>query len=214
MPIIRELIGADWIREIIVVDDGSAKETVEVLNKLPKKVTVLRHKRNLGKSAAMKTGLLSATGRVVVYVDADLCGFSRNHLMALCEPVQRGICDMSIGVRENVVPYSRVVACAAAYGGERAFDRRNLMTKISLFQNRGYTIEAALNKYFLKKGRVEKVFLDGVSQISKIEKDGLAGLLKSLRMSTDVVRSIGWKEFLSQTSTVNKLKYYVSERTL
>ncbi len=210
---IKKLLGNDRIKEIIIVDDGSNEETKEVLGRLPKEITVLRHEQNLGKSAAMKTGLLWSKGEVVIFVDADLKNFSQEHLFALCEPVEKNFCDMAIGVREKEVVYSRMIACSAAYGGERAFLRKKLMEKIDIFQNHGYTIEAALNNYFLKEERVEKVLLMGVSQISKTKKNGLVGLLQSFQMTFEVLSSIGWKEFLFQTSMVNKLNYYTPQET-
>jgi len=57
---------------IIVVDDGSKDDTFRVANKY--KVTTLRHKVNLGKGAAMKTGAEAAFqmgADAVVFMDSD-----------------------------------------------------------------------------------------------------------------------------------------------
>lgn len=42
---------------IVVVDDGSSQEFIHPFYQLPDGVTVLHHKRNLGKGAALKTGI-------------------------------------------------------------------------------------------------------------------------------------------------------------
>ncbi|MEF9606125.1 glycosyltransferase, partial [Paracoccus sp. PXZ] len=60
--------------EIVVVDDGSSDETLELVTSgqwdLP--VRLLRLSRNFGKEQAIMAGLRHATGKAVVILDADL----------------------------------------------------------------------------------------------------------------------------------------------
>ena len=61
--------------EVVLVDDGSADDTAEVVRqrlegKLP--LQVLRQEPNQGKAAAVKRGILAARGRYVGYADADM----------------------------------------------------------------------------------------------------------------------------------------------
>jgi len=62
--------------EIIVVDDGSSDDSPTLLKKLQNNgtpsLTILRHPRNQGKGAAMRTGLAAVTGDLVLVQDADL----------------------------------------------------------------------------------------------------------------------------------------------
>lgn len=60
--------------EILVVDDGSPDRTVEVAERAlgGSCGRVLRHRENRGKGAAVRTGVLAATGRWVLITDADL----------------------------------------------------------------------------------------------------------------------------------------------
>ncbi len=61
--------------DILIVDDGSTDRTGEIAEKLAEEddsVKMVRHRRNLGKSAALRTGIPRTTGEYVVIIDADL----------------------------------------------------------------------------------------------------------------------------------------------
>jgi len=59
--------------ELLVVDDGSRDATSRVAAEFADQgVRVLRHERNRGKGAAVRTGLLASRGRKVLISDADL----------------------------------------------------------------------------------------------------------------------------------------------
>jgi dolichyl-phosphate beta-glucosyltransferase len=69
------LRASDHNGEMIVVDDGSSDGTATAVEDLVAeglRLRLIRHERNLGKGAAVRTGMLEATGRVVLFTDADL----------------------------------------------------------------------------------------------------------------------------------------------
>jgi len=61
--------------EIIFIDDGSTDDSWKVIQELSKKfssIRAIKFRRNYGKSAALNVAFVSAAGKVVITMDADL----------------------------------------------------------------------------------------------------------------------------------------------
>ncbi|MCW4000719.1 MAG: glycosyltransferase [Candidatus Bathyarchaeota archaeon] len=60
-------------KEIIVVDDGSANDSVKQLSKLvdPEKVKIIFFEKNRGNKYARMEGIRAATGEILVFLDSD-----------------------------------------------------------------------------------------------------------------------------------------------
>lgn len=93
-----ERFGSDY--EVIVVDDGSRDELPRVLEEAAAnwpQLRSIRHAENRGKGAAVRTGMLAAAGRYVLFADAD--GATPIEEQARLAAELDGEADMAIGSR-------------------------------------------------------------------------------------------------------------------
>ena len=98
---ISEILEVDYPcdMELIVIDDGSKDDTPNLLADIDDpRVTVFRHEKNLGKGAAILTGVDLASGTHILPFDADL-EYTPEDILKLLEPVLRGRCSVVFGVR-------------------------------------------------------------------------------------------------------------------
>ena len=95
-------------KEVIVVDDGSTDTTSSEIKNLirhfgGKNFKVLRHAKNLGKGAAVRTGIRRATGDYIIIQDADL-EYDVNDIPRLVAEI-KGKKDVVYGTRLARLPH-------------------------------------------------------------------------------------------------------------
>ena len=94
--------------EVLVIDDGSADKTVELLESRPDLYTrLIRRAQNGGKGAAVIDGLSQATGDYILFQDADL-EYDPGEYHKLFAPITKFDADVVIGSRFIAPEYTRV----------------------------------------------------------------------------------------------------------
>lgn len=100
--------------EIILIDDGSTDNSLNILKsaeeKNPNKVRVFTQK-NSGPGAARNLGVKEAKGQIIVLVDADM-KFDKNYVKDLTTPVQNGESKGTYHVIEKIANLDNIWARA------------------------------------------------------------------------------------------------------
>jgi glycosyltransferase involved in cell wall biosynthesis len=98
--IIRRVKAQNIASEILIVDDGSTDGTRQIIESMDGEgeIKVIFHDRNLGKGAAVRTGIQNASGDVLLIQDADLEYDPRDY-SSLLQPIEEGLADVVYGSR-------------------------------------------------------------------------------------------------------------------
>lgn len=95
----RVRLSSKITKEIIIVDDGSKDNSKFKIQKLKiKGVKKIFHDRNLGKGAAIRTGITYATGDIIIIQDGDL-EYDPNDYSRLIEPILKQNAQVVYGTR-------------------------------------------------------------------------------------------------------------------
>ena len=100
LTLVEDAVVPGMEKEIVVVDDGSTDRTAELLEVYRNRpeYVVVRHERNRGKGAAIRTGLEHVSGSIVLIQDADH-EYDPSQYADLVAPIRAGASRVVYGSR-------------------------------------------------------------------------------------------------------------------
>ena len=92
--------------ELLVVDDGSTDSTLKKIDSVKHKYKFkfIKHSKNQGKGAAVKTGIKNAKGDYIIIQDADL-EYDPSEINKLLVPISKKQATVVYGTRLNRMPH-------------------------------------------------------------------------------------------------------------
>jgi glycosyltransferase involved in cell wall biosynthesis len=176
--------------EVIVVDDGSTDDTVNVASGYP--VKALRHEANKGYGAALKTGIRKSSGDCIITLDSD-GQHDPSYIQELLELLDNF--DMVIGERSadshqvrNRKGGKKLIRITGEYlveqklpdfnSGFRGFHRNLILPMLHLMPN-GFSFSTTSTLAFLKEG-----YSIGTFPIKVSERNGRASSVKFFKDGT------------------------------
>ena len=109
--IVGRVMGIPHLLELIIVDDRSSDRTPQIAQELADRhpqIRYVRHEKNAGKTAALKTGFALTRGDVVIVQDADL-EYDPNEIADVIAPIIQGHADVVFGSRFIIRKTARIL---------------------------------------------------------------------------------------------------------
>jgi glycosyltransferase involved in cell wall biosynthesis len=148
--------GHPLVNEIIVVDDGSVDGTQDIVANFPD-VKLIVQPKNGGKTSAVVTGLKQSSGELVMLIDADLIGLTKENITNLINPILENRADITISLRGNTPGAWKLIGLDYI-SGERVFHKKIFDGQYeNLAKLRGFGLETFMNKIIVKNNLRIKV---------------------------------------------------------
>ncbi len=172
VKLIRDVFETEIFDEVIVVDDGSSDETRWLIKKLQIDLNIrsVHFVTNMGKGFAMARGVEMAQAEIIVFIDADLSNFKREHAIQLINPISSGEADMVLGqpsgtlIHHSINPFKNLT-------GQRALRRMHILPILQRMKPSRFGVETLLNMHYNAHHlKVQHVILRGLMHPTKFAK--------------------------------------------
>ncbi len=129
---VERVLRLSFVKEVIVVDDGSTDNSRQVLSELSDpRLRIIESPKNQGKGAALRRGFAEASGLFVAVHDADL-EYDPAEIERLLVPLRDGRADVVFGSRFIGSDEHRVLYYWHSVGNRLLTTLSNMVTNLNL----------------------------------------------------------------------------------
>ena len=132
--VVRKLLLLPQLLEVVIVDDCSTDRSAEVAQSLSqgdRRVQLIRQQRNMGKTAALRSGFAVTRGEIVIVQDADL-EYDPEEIPLVIGPILEGRADVVFGSRFLVRRAVRVLYFYHYLANKFLTFTSNLLTNLNM----------------------------------------------------------------------------------
>ena len=206
---------SDFYKEVIIVDDNSDDNTLEIINRISNKSTkIFNQKKNCGKGSCIRLGLEKASGDIILIQDADL-EYDPEEYPKLLAPIITGKADVVYGSRFIGGEAHRILYYWHSFGNKILTLFSNILTNLNLSD-----MECCYKVF--KKEIIQNIKLvenrfgfepEITAKIAKLSKKGKCrifevGVSYSGR-TYDEGKKINWKDGVSALKCILKYNLFV-----
>ena len=143
--VVEVLLKSQWVAEVIVVNDGSTDQSLNILKSFKQQIKLIDLKKNYGKGRALAEGIKRAQEELVMFIDADLINLDQKNIADLLKPIINDHYRAVVGVRKKgrllPAPFARL-------SGERVYYKKDLLPILDKMRQTRFGAEVLLNHAF------------------------------------------------------------------
>jgi glycosyltransferase involved in cell wall biosynthesis len=203
---VREVLKVKEIDLVVIIDDGSKSiANYEMLRTIfinRPNILIKRLENNFGKTFAIFHALNYVPDGDIFLCDSDLKNLNNKEISKAIMKYNLLDLDMLILSRINISFLPKIIRADTLLSGERILSKKDL---VNIIQSgvKGYQLEVATNQYFLKNNLKKKCFWSPSSAVNNYKYKKfkfIKGIFKDLKMYYNIIRYIGFENYLNQVS--------------
>jgi len=201
LPLLKEVHDTQAFDEIIVINDGSEDKTGKLIKdfKTQYDIIEIHLQKNKGKGFAMAKAAKLSQNEYLVFIDADLSNFNKEHAHQLLYPILKGDADMVLGqasktlIHNNINPFKSL-------SGQRSLRKTDLLAILKKMESVGYGVETLINGHFKAHDKkVKYVVLKNLFHPTKFQKEKPHIAIKSFMMEAYQIAVIAFSNIIMFT---------------
>jgi hypothetical protein len=207
---VREVLKVKEIDLLVIIDDGSESiSTYRILRTIfinRPNILIKRLENNFGKTFAIFHALNYVPDGNVFLCDSDLINLNNKEISEAIFKYNLLDLNMLILRRVNISFLPKIIRADTLLSGERILSKKDLVNIIQTGV-KGYQLEVATNQYFSKNNLEKKCFWFPSSAVNNYKYKKLKflkGIFKDVKMYYNIIKFIGYNNYLKQVSSFCK----------